>query len=100
MSANVDITKALKKDVLLIPQEAIQYDDGKSVVLIKDSSKKGFHESNIATGAKQNGSLEVISGVESGDIILAKEAVLNQPETKRSSSFFRRPGSSRQGRQR
>lgn len=92
MSANLDIIKTSKRNILLLQEEAVQYKDNQAFVLIKDHSEAGYRSVKIATGLSQNGAIEIISGLTSSNtIIILDPNTLAQKKAKRT-SFFQRPG--------
>jgi membrane fusion protein, macrolide-specific efflux system len=90
MSANVDIIRSNKENVLSIPEECINYQDNNTVVLIKNKSKKKYSEKEITIGLSENGYIVVLSGVSEKDILITTEK--NNNKKKKSTSFFKRPG--------
>lgn len=62
MTANVTFAVDGKKDVLLIPNEFIKYDNGRAAVLIEENNEPGSHE--LKLGVSDGKMSEVISGAE------------------------------------
>lgn len=94
MSANVEIIKLQKNQVLLIPEKAIFYKDSQPQVLLKDKTEKGQHAVEIKTGLAQSGNIEIISGLKETDIILLNKSI-QQTGARRTTSFMQRPGQNR-----
>jgi len=71
MTADVIIKTALKENVLIIPEDAVQEKDGKQIVeVLKDNL---IEEREIKTGLKgSNNLVEVISGLKEDDKILLR----------------------------
>lgn len=96
MTANVMFTVDLKKDVLLMPSEALKVDDGRTVVWTKNSESDEPERKVIDVGISDGKMTEVVDGLKEGDILLISEFRLN--ERKESSSPFGMPrGPSRRG---
>lgn len=68
MNANVSIQTAVRKDVLLIPQNAITTVGQRTFVTILVGSKQEQRE--IQTGLSNNGMVEVASGLKLGDRVV------------------------------
>lgn len=71
MSANIEIVRLQKNNVLLIPERALSYTGTGVSVLIKTPS--GQQQVNVKTGLSQNGKTEIISGLTDKDIVLIAE---------------------------
>ena len=71
MTANVTFTVKSKKDILVIPSEAIKVVDGKSIVIVKD--QKASTETSISTGISDGKKTEVLNGLNENDIILIQD---------------------------
>lgn len=70
LGLNVDVTIFVhsKGDVLALPLKAVRHLDGTTFVKVK---KNGFYEEReVTTGLYDNENVEVISGLEEGDIVL------------------------------
>ncbi|MFA6353744.1 MAG: efflux RND transporter periplasmic adaptor subunit [Candidatus Paceibacterota bacterium] len=72
MTANMTITVAEKKNVLVVPSSSILNKNGQhSVRVINDSKKKTYSEMAVQTGLEADGGLvEIISGLNAGEEIV------------------------------
>ncbi len=70
MSATVEIVEKEEKGVLLVPSEAIVYEGGKKIVLLSKGRGNPPERREIKTGAENNGKVQVISGITSGDVLI------------------------------
>lgn len=70
MSTNVEITEDQRKDVLLIPVGAVTREKGKTYVMAKKKKRKSFEKVSIKTGLSDEKSIEVVSGLNIGDLVL------------------------------
>jgi macrolide-specific efflux system membrane fusion protein len=100
MTANVVFNTNEKDDILTVPSEAIQQQDGQSGVLVP-AEKKGDKPTfkPIQTGVTDGKQIEVISGLSEGDKILIKTFSVGQLDTSSSTNPFMpsRPGGSGTG---
>ena len=71
MSANIEIVRLQKKNVLLIPERALSYTGTGISVLVKTPT--GQQTVNVQTGLAQNGKIEIISGLTDKDTVLITE---------------------------
>ncbi|MBF0298456.1 MAG: efflux RND transporter periplasmic adaptor subunit [Oligoflexia bacterium] len=114
MTANVTFIVASKENVLTISAEAIKFQDGKKLVMLKskkdkdkDKGKdKGKDEKGIEqlieTGITDGKSTEVVSGLSEGDIVLVAEMKIGvkDPSSQKKnpfSLFGKRPKSNSKG---
>ncbi len=65
--ANAAILTDTQNAGLVIPENAVQTIEGKTVVFVK--TKDGFEKRNIATGKKDGRNVEVSSGLSAGEVI-------------------------------
>lgn len=72
MSAGVKIVEKSKKDVLLIPVNAVQRGKKGSYVLLKPKRGEASVKRAVELGISDDRNVEVISGLEQGDKILVK----------------------------
>jgi len=74
-SANADVVIREKKDILLIPERVIQFEDGgkKAFVEIPGTSPKApAQKIEIATGLSDGLNCEVVSGLKKGDLVIQR----------------------------
>ena len=72
MSAEVNIVEKSRENVLLIPGEAVKRDKEGSFVLLSRNAGKKFVKQKIKTGISDGKNIEVVSGLEEKDKIIAK----------------------------
>lgn len=77
MTANVTFFVQEKKDILLIPSEAMKIVDGKSIVMKKGANSKPT-EVSVSTGISDGKQVEVLEGLEAGDIVLIQNYNLGE----------------------
>lgn len=61
-----------------VPEEAVQTFEGKDVVFVKTA--KGFQATNVTTGQRSEGRVEIVSGLNPGAVIATKGAFLLKAE--------------------
>ncbi|MDR1997779.1 MAG: HlyD family efflux transporter periplasmic adaptor subunit [Candidatus Margulisbacteria bacterium] len=71
MSANIEIIRQQKDNVLLVPERALIYAGDTASVLVKTPA--GQQKVPVQTGLAQNGKIEIVSGLQAADIVLAAE---------------------------
>lgn len=92
MTANVVFNVSEKDDVLVIPADAIQQQDGQTgVILAGDKGGKPQFQA-IQTGVTDGKRIEVVSGLAEGDKVLIKSFSTSQFNTQGSSSNPLMPG--------
>ena len=64
--------------ILVVPAEAVQSIEGRSVVFVK--TKSGFRARPVTTGSKSGGKIEIIDGLKAGEKIAGKNAFLLKSE--------------------
>lgn len=88
MTANVTFNVDSKKDVLLIPVEAINYKKGKSTVQVVDYSQKEMGlERVVELGLSDGKKTEILSGLIEGDKILMKDFIVKEKKSSGGSLF-------------
>ena len=77
MTANVSFDVDSRKDVLVVPAEALKMEKGRTTVLVPGKAPgpqyKDAAEKEIRTGINDGKKYEVLSGLSEGDVILAPE---------------------------
>jgi len=86
MSATIDIIITEKNNVLKIPEEAIQKDDGESFVQVKKGDKS--IKTKIEPGIISEGVVEIVSGLNADDTILLATKKYGKRREQASSSPF------------
>ena len=70
MNASATITVVNKPDVLVVPVEAIQTEDGKSIVYTAlDEQGLPSAPKEVETGLSTSSQVEIVSGLEEGDTV-------------------------------
>ncbi|WP_411062727.1 efflux RND transporter periplasmic adaptor subunit [Vibrio rotiferianus] len=69
-SSNAQITLKKSKNVLTLPERALQFDGDTPNVLIPDSSEQGFHKQKVKLGLSDGINVEVLDGVELDEEII------------------------------
>ncbi len=72
MSVTVDVVEEIKSNVLTIPSAAINYEENRTFVIVKEKNGK-IEERNIKIGVNNDKNAEVISGLSAGDKLLIKD---------------------------
>jgi HlyD family secretion protein len=70
MTANAELVTAEKRDVLLVPNEAIQVDRTRGVYSVRRQTAQGVEEVEIVIGLRDNQYTEVREGLSAGDVLL------------------------------
>lgn len=73
MTANVTFNIAAKKDVLIVPSEALRVSEGRTMILVKKPNSKEGVMREIRTGITDGKNTEVVEGLDESDTILATE---------------------------
>lgn len=73
MSTNIEVIETSHTAVILIPLEAVQDNDGKKIVMIKNPKNKGFEKRPVEVGLTDINNAEIISGLTVADIVLIKD---------------------------
>ena len=72
MSANVDVIEKEKKNILVLPSDAIISRGRKSFVRIKSSGNKGDIEKEVEIGLSNETNIEITAGLSQDDIVLVQ----------------------------
>lgn len=75
MSATIDIIEKIKDNILIIPLEAVNTEQGKTYVLIRDGKGKKTRTHPIEIGISDGKHVEVVSGLNEHDTIMVKAYV-------------------------
>ncbi len=87
MTANVIFYIEEKKDLLIIPESALKYQDGASYVRIKNEDGK-IEDKKIKIGDSDDENVEVLSGLNEGDIIYIEKEITQNEDNQSKSPFM------------
>lgn len=93
MAANVTIITQTKKNVLLVPQSAVQTQDDATFVRIMENNQPV--ETPVETGLSSETEVEIISGVSEGDIVVTSIVQTGSSSTQTQTSPFSPFGNTR-----
>ena len=79
MYASVEFAAAGPSQSIYVPESAVQELNGKFVVFVQ-SANKAFTPREVRTGVRAGGRIEILSGLESGDPVVVKGALLLKSE--------------------
>lgn len=82
MFATVDIPSGRTYDALAVPSEAIQTVQGRPVVFVQRSGTE-FEQRQVETRLESDGWVEILSGVSTGDAVIAAGSSLAKAEALR-----------------
>lgn len=89
MSANIDIIVSEKKDVLLLPSGAVNTNNGRSMVWLKNVEPEGgMIPRTVRTGIRDDSNIEIIDGIKEGSVVLLRDAAFSLPEKRGGSNPF------------
>ncbi len=63
---------------IALPEEAVQSFEGRDVVFVKTA--KGFRATNVTTGQRSGGRIEIVEGLKAGTVVATKGAFLLKAE--------------------
>lgn len=86
MTANIDVVTQEKKNVLLLPQEALVEEGNKKFVLVKSS--RGVVRKKVITGLYDDRNVEILKGVSKEEVVLIPFQKYKLPVGKEVSSPF------------
>ena len=86
MTANVTLKTAAKQDVILVPAEAIQQRDGRSVVLTPAANRARPGRQEVRTGISDGKRTEIVSGLNAGDEVWVARARMPERRDKNGAS--------------
>ena len=70
MSALLEVVVYEKEDALLVPIDAVEFVDDQSRLRVKDKALDTIRYTNVVTGVTNIDSVEIVSGIKSGDEIM------------------------------
>ncbi len=86
MTANVTFFIESRKGILLVPNEALQVRDGRTMVSLRGKDGKEQMQ-DIQLGISDGKFTEVVSGLVEGDVVLIAEVKMNRDQKKSSNPF-------------
>lgn len=92
MNASIDFTVQHKENILLLPLNAVNRQNGKSYVLIKQPDSKEPARQYVQLGISDDKHTEVLSGVAPGDKIIVKTQKYSLPKSSNGGSNPFMPG--------
>lgn len=93
MTSNVSVEVKRKENVLIIPMSTLITDEDGSMVLIQNGEKRTTMP--VKTGMDDGKFIEIVEGLNEGDIVLLKDSSLKGKKGKSSNPLF--PGGGRRG---
>ncbi|MDD3297126.1 MAG: efflux RND transporter periplasmic adaptor subunit [Candidatus Omnitrophica bacterium] len=89
MSVDTEVIEREHKDVLTIPLEAVFYRQEKAFVKVKNVSGGSIQERAITTGLSDEKSVEVTTGLNSGDVLIVQgQGYIARKEQNKSNPFM------------
>jgi len=88
MNATIDFIESSKKDVLVVPVEAVYKNKEESFVLIKKDGQKQAVQQAVQVGISDDKNVEIISGVNENDTIVLKNKKFVLPKSDVGNSPF------------
>jgi len=79
MFADVEITTTVLRDVLVIPESALQADEDRQVVFVALSANK-FERRVVKTGLRHRGRVQVLNGLKVGEKVVAEGSFVLKSE--------------------
>jgi multidrug efflux pump subunit AcrA (membrane-fusion protein) len=79
MFADVEITTTVLQDVLVIPESALQADEGRQVVFVALGASK-FEKRVVTTGLQHGGRVQVLDGLKAGEKVVAEGSFILKSE--------------------
>lgn len=74
MSADAEVILEERKDILVIPEGAIFYEEQKTFVHVQDAAiEEGFRRVEITKGISDGIRTEVVSGLQEGDVVILQQ---------------------------
>ncbi len=87
MTANVTFYIEEKKDLIVIPESALKYQDGVSYVQVR-GEKNSLKQKKVTIGASDDENIEIKSGLNEGDEILVEKSVVSNEDGNTGSPFM------------
>ncbi len=71
-----------ERQALVVPEESVQDDEGRSVVFVK-TGERTFARREVETGEKFDGTIEILKGLEAGEIVVTSGSFLLKSEIRK-----------------
>ncbi|NTW52653.1 MAG: HlyD family efflux transporter periplasmic adaptor subunit [Chlorobiaceae bacterium] len=88
MSANVNIVVREKENVLMLPIAAVRARNGRSFVSFRASAQDSIRRMPVQTGLKDEKNIEILQGLQSGDVVVVKDSTFVLPKGSGGSNPF------------
>ncbi len=80
MNANIDFIQESKKDVLVLPLNAVQKEEGEAFVLVQSENDKKSIKRPVTLGLSDDKKVEIVSGITEDDNIILKTRKYSLPK--------------------
>jgi membrane fusion protein, macrolide-specific efflux system len=70
MSTNVEVIQKERKNILIVPVSAVDYDKTGAFIMVKDPSKNRMSKKSVETGLNDGTNVEIVSGLSAKDIVV------------------------------
>lgn len=81
MNANVDFVVQERDDVLLLPQEAVNSENGQEYVLVYNGGEKTLAQRPVTTGLSEGKNVEILTGLTAADTVVIKSKKFALPKS-------------------
>jgi macrolide-specific efflux system membrane fusion protein len=81
MNASVDFIQQDKKDILLLPVDAVQKENGENYVLLKQANGNEPFKARVTLGISDDKNVEIISGINENDRVIIKSKKYTAPKS-------------------
>lgn len=88
MTANIEIVRSHKKNILTLPASAIQRKNGRAIVLVRSQSPDKPETKEIKTGITDGALTEIISGLDTSTPVIMESQSFTLPDEDQASSPF------------
>jgi macrolide-specific efflux system membrane fusion protein len=78
MTADVRVITDVKPEALYLPRRALTYKDGETFVTMKDGKDKKITDKKVETGATNEKTIEILSGLSENDIVYYSTGVAKE----------------------
>jgi membrane fusion protein, macrolide-specific efflux system len=88
MSSNIKIYDKIKKDVLLLPNDAVNYENQNTFVFVKNGQEQKQIKKSIQTGLTDDLNIEIVSGLTEKDKVLVLQKKFVPSEKSKNANPF------------